>query len=168
MQTNYKINNQIKATQLRVVDETGENLGVLPLEKALEIAKSKELDLIEIAPTANPPVAKIISFDKFRYQKEKELKKQKASQKTSELKQVQISLAAAKNDLETKIKKMEEFLNDGDKVNIVLVLKGREKYNRNWAYQKLNEFLKMIPIEYKIINEPKFMGRGLMMQIMKR
>lgn len=167
MQINYKINNQIKAAQLRVVDETGANLGVISLEEALKLAKSKELDLIEIAPTANPPVAKIISFDKFRYQKEKEFKKQKASQKTSELKQVQISLVAAKNDLEIKIKKLEEFLNDGDKVNIVLVLKGREKYNRSWARHKLEEFLKMIPIEYKIIVEPKFMGRGLMMQIAK-
>ncbi|MBI4993934.1 translation initiation factor IF-3 [Candidatus Wolfebacteria bacterium] len=164
---NLKINNQIKAAQLRVIDETGANLGVLSLEKALEIAKNKELDLIEIAPTVNPPVAKIISFDKFRYQKEKEFKKQKASQKASELKQVQINLNAAKNDLETKIKKLEEFLNDGDKVNIVLVLKGREKYNRKWAFQKLDEFLKMISIEYKITVEPRFMGRGLNMQITK-
>jgi len=84
---------------LRVVDETGENLGVMPLEAALKLAMEKGLDLIEIAPMVKPPVARIISFDKFRYQKEKELKKQKATQKTSELKQIQITAKSAKNDL---------------------------------------------------------------------
>lgn len=163
----YKINNQIKASELRIIGEDGENLGVMPFEAALKLAKEKNLDLIEIAPTVKPPVAKIISYDKFRYQKEKELKKAKAGQKTSELKQIQISLAEAKNDLEIKIKKLEGFLNEGDKVNIVLFLKGREKYNKQWAYQKLNEFLKMILIDYKITVEPKFMGRGITMQIAK-
>lgn len=165
---NYKINQQIKASELRVIGESGENLGIMPLETALKLAQEKNLDLIEIAPTAKPPVAKIINFDKFRYQKEKELKKAKASQKTSELKQVQIGLTEAKNDLETKIKKIEKFLNNGDKVNIVLVLKGREKYNKPWAYQKLDEFLKMISAGFKITVEPKFIGRGINMQIIKQ
>lgn len=153
---------------MRVIDENGENIGVMPLDAALKLAIEKGLDLIEIAPTAKPPVAKIISYDKFRYQKEKELKKQKASQKASELKQVQISARAAKNDLETKAKKLIEFLNEGHKAEILLVLRGREKYNREWAKQKLNEFLQIINIEYKITMEPKFAGKGLIMQIAKK
>ncbi len=165
---NYKINQQIKAPELRVIDEIGENLGVMPLEAALKLAQEKELDLIEIASTARPPVAKIISFDKFRYQKEKELKKQKAAQKVSELKQVQISARAAKNDLETKAKKIDEFINEGNKVEIMLVLKGREKYNRDWARYKMEEFLKIITVEYKIIMEPRFVGKGMVMQIAKK
>ena len=167
-QINYKINNQIKAQELRVLDETGQNLGIMPLEAALKLAQEKGLDLIEIVPTAKPPVSKIISFDKFRYQKEKEFKKQKAGQKTSELKQVQISARAGLHDLEVKSKKIDEFINDGDKVEIMLVLKGREKYNRDWARQKLKEFLQIIKTEYKIINDPKFGGKGLIMQITKR
>ena len=140
----------------------------MPLEAALKLAQEKELDLIEIVPTGKPPIAKIINFDKFRYQKEKELKKQKAAQKISEMKQIQISARAAKNDLETQIRKMEKFLEDGHKIQIILVLKGREKYNRQWAFQKLDEFLKMIPVEYKTTMEPKFAGRGLLMQIAKK
>lgn len=140
----------------------------MPREAALKLAENRGLDLIEIAPTAKPPVAKIVSFDKFRYQKEKELRKQRVSRKVGELKQVRLSARAAKNDLEIKVRKIEEFLNKGHKVEITLWLKGREKYNRDWARYKLGEFLKMLTLEYKIILEPKFGGRGLVMQIAKK
>lgn len=165
---NYKINNQIKSAELRIIDEAGQNLGIMPLETALRLAQEKGLDLIEIVPAANPPIAKIISFDKFRYQKEKELKKQKAGQKVSELKRVQISARAGYHDLETKAKKIDEFISNGNKVEIMLVLRGREKYNRDWARLKLKEFLQIIKIEYKITMEPKFMGKGIIMQIIKK
>lgn len=165
---NYKANQQITAPELRVVDEAGENLGTMPRDAALKLAVEKGLDLIEIAPTAKPPVAKIMSFDKFRYQKEKELKKQMAAQKTSDFKQIQITIKSAKNDLEIKMKKLEEFINEGHKVGIVLRLVGREKANRDWARFKLEEFLKMIPFEYKLLSEPKFSGRGLQVQINKK
>ncbi len=132
------------------------------------MAREKELDLIEIAPAAKPPVAKIISYDKFRYQKEKELKKAKSGQKTSELKQIRIGARAAKNDLEIRAKKIEEFFKEGNKVEIILILKGREKYMKDWARQKLNEFLSIISAEYKITMEPKFSGKGITTQIIKK
>jgi len=165
---NYKINQQITAPELRVIDEAGENLGTMPLGEALKLALEKGLDLIEIASAIVPPVAKIMSFDKFRYQKEKELKKQKSAQKTSELKQVQITVKSAKNDLDIRIKKIEEFFKEGHKVEIVLKLFGREKANKDWARFKMDEFLKMIPVEYKQLSEAKFAGRGLMVQITKK
>lgn len=165
---NYKINNQITALELRIIDEFGENLGIMSLEAALKLAQEKEMDLIEISATAKPPVAKIINYDKFRYQKEKESRKQKAVQKISELKQIRISARAAKNDLEIKIKKIEEFFAENHKIEIILWLKGREKANRNWAQQKLNEFLGMISVEYKIIMESKFTGKGIIMQVAKK
>jgi len=92
----------------------------MPLEAALKLAQEKGLDLIEIAPKAIPPVAKIISFDKFRYQKEKEARKKEKASKIKELKQIQISLVAAKNDLEIKARKVEEFLSKGHPVDVVL------------------------------------------------
>ena len=150
---------------MRVIDEEEGNLGVMPLEAALKLAKERGLDLIEIAPTAKPPVARIISFDKFRYQKEKELKKQKVGQRASELKQIRFGARAALNDLEIKARKLEEFLEEGHKVEIMMVLKGREKYNRNWANYRLGEFLKLIKCEYKITMETRFGGKGLIMQI---
>lgn len=168
MEQPLRLNHQIKAPELRVVDDQGEFLGIFSLSEALRIASEKELDLIEIAPNANPPVAKIIDYDKFRYQREKELKKQRAQQKTSELKQIRFGARAAKNDMEIKIKQIEKFVSDGHKVEIMLVLKGREKYNKEWAFQRLQEFLAMIPFEYKTIVEPKFGGRGLLTQITKK
>lgn len=153
---------------MRVVDENGENLGVMPREAALKLAQEKELDLVEIAPMVKPPVARIISFDKFRYQKEKEFQKQRASQKSGGLKQVRISARAAKNDLEIKAKKINEFLDEGNKVEIMLWLRGREKFNKDWARMKLEEFLKIITVEYKMANEPKFAGKGLIVQLIKK
>jgi translation initiation factor IF-3 len=129
------------------------------------MAQDREVDLIEVVPNANPPVAKLMSFDKYRYQKEKEDKKERLAQKTAGLKQVQISARAAQNDLLIRMRQLEKFMKDGHQVEISLRLRGREKYNKDWASQKLNEFLKMIPIEFKVISPPKFGGRGMFVQI---
>lgn len=164
----YKTNNQIAAPELRVIDDAGAHLGVMSREAALNLAKEKNLDLIEIAPMVKPPVAQIISFDKFRYQKEKEFKKQQLAQKkTADLKQVRISPRASRHDLETKAALVEKFLQAGHKVEINLFLRGREKYNKDWGLFKLQEFLKIIKIPYKITLEPKFVGRGFVVQIIK-
>ncbi len=153
---------------MRVIGEAGENIGVLPLAEALKLAKEKGLDLIEIAATAKPPVAKIMSYDKYRYQEEKKLKKQKAGQKIQELKMVRISARAAEHDLQIKADKVDEFLSEGHIVEIQLMLRGREKANKDWAKQKLFEFLKMISPEHKVLLEPKYGGRGFNAQVVKK
>lgn len=153
---------------MRVIDEIGGHLGIMLKEAALNLAQEKNLDLIEIVPSAKPPVAQIISFDKFRYQKEKEFKKQRLAQKkTAELKQVRISPRASHHDLEIKASLIEKFLQAGHKVEINLFLRGREKYNKDWGLLKLREFLKIIKIPHKITLEPKFVGRGFVTQIIK-
>ena len=163
-----KINSQITTPEVRVLSETGENLGVMSREAALKLAEEKNLDLIEISASAKPPVARIMNFDKFRYEQTKKLKKQRVEEKPQEMKQVQIGIGTAANDLKIKVKKVEEFLSEKHPVVIVLVLRGREKANKDWARLKLGEFLKMIPLEYKILFEPRFGGRGLAVQIAKR
>lgn len=132
------------------------------------MAEDKALDLVEITQNAKPPIVKIIAFDKFRYQKEKEFKKQKLSQKSGELKQIRISARAAKNDLEIQAKKAEAFLEKGNKVEVALWLKGREKYNREWASAKMKEFISLINPEHKSITVPQFKGRGIVVQISKK
>ncbi|TSC52796.1 MAG: translation initiation factor IF-3 [Parcubacteria group bacterium LiPW_41] len=164
----YKINNQINSPELRVITETGDNLGVMTRDQALTEAKARGLDLIEIAPQANPPVAKIIGFDKFRYQQEKEEKKKRLTQKTKDLKQVRITPRAGKNDLMVKIRKVEEFLGEGHKVEINLFLRGREKGNKDWGLQKLNEFLAMITVPHQVTLAPKPGGRGFITQVTKK
>lgn len=151
-----------------MIDEKGENLGVLDREKALALASERNLDLIEINRNADPPVARLMSFDKYRYLKEKEERKERIAQRASSLKQIRITARAAQNDLLTRIKKLEEFLNEGHPVEIMMKLRGREKRNKAWAFQKMDEFLKMIPVEYKIMSNPKFGGFGITAQIIRK
>jgi len=150
---------------LRVIDENGQNLGILKREEALDLAKKKNLDLIEISSQANPPVAKLMSFDKFRYQKEKQEKKQRQAQKAKELKHIRISPRAALNDLLIKARQTENFLKKGHSVEINLFFKGREKSNKEWGLKKLTEFLEMISFPHHITLGPKAGGQGFIVQI---
>ncbi len=152
---------------MRIIDEGGENLGVFKKEEAFLMAQQKGLDLIEIAPQAKPPVARIMSFDKFRYQKEKEIKKQRLAEKAAAMKQVQVSARSAAHDLEVKAKRANEFLEAGSKVEIMMKLRGREKGNRAWAEQKLKDFLGMLDPEHKVVLSPKYTGRGYVVQVVK-
>ncbi len=161
-----RINTQITTQELRVIDETGKNLGVMKRDEALRLAQSKGLDLIEISPQVMPPIVKIVRYDKFRYQQEKKLKKQRASQQKADLKQIQISVKEAQNDLEIKARRIQEFFHEGHIVEIMLVMRGREKANREWAMQKLKDFLTIIG-PYKSMFEPKPGGRGIITQITK-
>lgn len=164
-----KVNTGIRSATLRVIDEEGKNLGVISREEALALADpARGIDLIEISPNAKPPVARLMNFDKYRYEVEKAKKKERQSQKASEMKQVQISARAAMHDLETRLNKLVEFLDEGRPVEIQLKLRGREKGNRKWAEQKLREFLAMIPGEYKELYPPRFGGRGMIVQIARK
>ena len=163
IQKRYWINNQISAETLRVIDDQGENLGVLSTKEALEQAYSKDLDLVLISPEADPPVARIVKFDKFRYQQEKEEKKQKS--KVQELKRIRFSARSADHDLQTQVRKVEKFLGRGDRVEIILRLRGRERGNRDWARSRHDKFLGMIEYEYRVTTQPKFGGMGMNMQI---
>ena len=152
-----------------MIGADGENLGVMSRESAIALARPDEgLDLIEIAPGAKPPVARIMSFDKYRYEREKAEKKERHAQKGVGLKQIQIGARSAHNDLMIKMRKLEEFLGEGHPVEIQLRLRGREKGNKDWARLKLQEFLAMIPMEYKEVSSPKFGGRGMSMSIIKK
>jgi translation initiation factor IF-3 len=138
-------------------------------EDALALAKPESgLDIIEVVPHANPPVVRVMSFDKYRYEQGKAERKERRAQKSAESKQIQISARAAQNDLLIKVRQLEEFLESGHPVEIQMKLRGREKGNKAWAEQKLRDFLHLITVEYKMIAEPKFGGRGMLAQITKK
>ena len=109
-----------------------------------------------------------MSYDKYRYEEEKREKKERLAQKSVGMKHVQITARAAHNDLMIKVHQVEKFFNEGHPVEVNLRLRGREKANKAWAMEKLNEFLKMIPIEYKKLTEAKFGGNGPGIQIAKK
>lgn len=137
--------------------------------KALALARPEEgIDLIEISPNAKPPVARLMSYDKFRYEEEKREKKERLAQKSVGMKHVQITARAAQNDLMVKVRQVEKFFGEGHPVEVNLRLRGREKRNRDWAMEKLKEFLKLIPVDYKRLTEPKFTGNGPGVQIAKK
>ncbi|KKW47591.1 MAG: Translation initiation factor IF-3 [Parcubacteria group bacterium GW2011_GWA1_59_11] len=153
---------------MRIIGENGENLGIMSREEALRLASPESgLDLIEVVAKADPPVARLMSYDKYRYEREKAEKKERKAHKFAEMKRVQISARAAENDLLTKIKQLEKFLTEGHQVEVFVRLRGREKYNRDWANKKLTEFLQMIKMEYKVLGAPKF-AQGLSIQIAKK
>ncbi len=153
---------------MRVLGNDGKNLGVFPRAEAVRLAREAGLDLIEISPNAKPPVARIMSFDKFRYLEEKAEKKEKQAQKAAGIKIVQISARAAAHDLDIKAKKLEEFLSEGHPVEVHMRLRGREKGNKSWAEERLKHFLGLIQTEHRIVALPRFAGRGMTVQIIKK
>jgi len=126
------------------------------------------LDLVEISPKAKPPVARIVSFDKYRYEQAKAKKKERQVQRATEMKYVQISVRAGKNDLLVRLKQLESFLETGHPVEIRLRMRGRERAHKDWARKKLQEFIDMITTDHKITNAPRFGGRGMFVQIAKK
>ncbi|MCS6957615.1 MAG: translation initiation factor IF-3 [Aquificaceae bacterium] len=124
----YRVNRQIRVKEVRLIDENGKQIGIVPIQEALRIASEKGLDLVEIAPQANPPVCKILDYGKFLYElkkKEKEAKK-KQREHAIEVKDMMLSLRIDEHDLKVKLKHMREFLMDGDKVRIRIRFRGRE------------------------------------------
>lgn len=151
-----------------VISEDGQALGKMDLASALKLAKDKRLDLIEISPAAKPPVTRLMSYDKFRYQQEKKLKKQKQQQKGGEMKQVQISIREAAHDLNMKADRVNRFLEEGNQVEIVMTLRGREKANKDFAREKLADFMKIITPEHKVTMQPKVGGYGIALHVTKK
>ncbi len=138
---------------MRVIDDKGENLGILSTRDALAKAKEQNLDLVEINPKAEPPVAKICDLGKFLYQQKKDERKQRAKQKKEEVKKIRLTFGMGQHDLEMRTKQVEKFLEQGNKAHIELFMRGREKGKKFLAEQKLRDFLKEISIEFREINK---------------
>lgn len=157
----------IKASPVRLIDEKGENRGVVETKEALRLAQEKGLDLIEIAPQADPPVCRIMEYGKFQYQKSRQARQQKTKQKKIEVKGIRLSLRTGQHDLETKAKQANKFINQGHKVRIEIILRGREKALASMAREKLNAFVGLITTETKVEQEIKRQPRGFGMVVAK-
>ena len=160
-QIKTRINHAIKAKELRVVGPEGENLGQLTLEEALKVAESFNLDLIEISPKANPPVAKIMDYGKFRYQAGRKASEMKAKSHVTETKSVQVKIGTGEHDQQLKARRAAEWLEEGHRVKVDLFLWGRYKYMEpGFLKERLERFLKIIPTEYKVADEIKKSPKG--------
>ncbi len=162
---NWRINNQIRAPKVRVLDEKGSQIGILSVNEALEKAKQAGCDIVEIAPQAKPPVVKLIEFGKFRYQEEKKLKKEKKGARPSDLKEIRFSPFIGEADYKTRFTRVKEFLEDGHKVRAVVKFKGRQMGSKQFGYNLLARLVDDLGEGISLDMKPKFLGRHLVMVI---
>ena len=160
-----RINHQITAHEVRLINDEGEQLGVFPLKEALKLAEEHGLDLVEISPNAQPPVVKLISYDKYKYQQKKQEQQQKKKVKKVEVKTVRLSAKIAAHDIATKARQTDEFLTDGDWVKVELRMRGREQAFIEVAQNQIQTFRDSLTVPYRIEVEPKKMGNTLSMTI---
>ncbi len=169
MSDKIRINNQITAPELRVIGAQGENLGVISFKEALDAARDAGLDLIEISPKANPPVAKIMDYGKFQYAENKKLKVAKTKAHTVEVKVIQVKVGTGDHDLELKAKKASAWLKEGNRIKIDLFLPGRTKYmDKKFLRERMDRVLHLITEEYKVADEAKPSPKGLSIVIERK
>lgn len=157
----YYLNYRIEAPQLRVIDAQGKQIGIFNKEEAIRMAKGQDLDLVLIAPNANPPVAKIVDFSKFLYQEEKREREAKKGIKKSVTKDLKLSLFIGPADFERLVKKGVEFLEQGNQLRVNLNLKGREIAKKEMAFDLIKRYLNQLGDNINVVKEPRLEGRVL-------
>ena len=157
------INEQIRDKEVRVIGEDGEQLGVMTSKEALKLAKEAELDLVKIAPTAKPPVCKIVDYGKYRYEQMRKEKEAKKKQKTVDIKEIRFSPNIDTNDLNTKANQARKFLSKGDKVKVSVRFRGRELAHTEIGIDILNDFAAKLE-DVAVVEKPaKVEGRSMVM-----
>ena len=160
-----RINEQIRVREVRLIDNEGNQKGIVPVIEALKMAREQELDLVEVSPNANPPVCKILDFGKYRFEQEKKLRDSKKNQKVLKLKEIRMQPKIGPGDLDTKAKHVQAFLDEGDKVKVTIRFRGRELAHTELGYDVLKEVLKRLTSAYNIDKPASMEGRFLSMTI---
>ncbi len=159
----YRVNERIKAREVLVIGPDGKSLGVMRTIDAIKLAKDMELDLVEVSPNANPPVAKIMDYGKFLYQEKKKLKEAKKKQTSSETKELKLTPNIDKHDLGIKLRKAREFIEDGYKVRFRLVFRGRQIVHKDIAKELLQSIIDELSDVAEVEQQPRGEGRIMVM-----
>ncbi|MCI9380822.1 MAG: translation initiation factor IF-3 [Dorea sp.] len=162
------INGQIRDKEVRLIGEDGEQKGIMPIKEAMRLAQEAELDLVKIAPKAQPPVCKIIDYGKYRYELARKEKEAKRKQKTVEVKEVRLSPNIDTNDLNTKVNNAKKFISKGNKVKITLRFRGREMAHVQQSKHILDDFAEMLKDVASIEKAPKLEGRSMSMVLTEK
>lgn len=157
--TGIRVNEQIRAEQVRVVDENGKQIGIMLVEDAIRMARSRGYDLVEVAPNANPPVCKFINYDKYRYELAKKEKEARKKQVVMKIKEIRMTYNIDTHDLNVKKRKIREFLEDGDKVKVGIFIRGREMVHLDRAEAILNEIAEEMKDVGYVEKKPSMEGR---------
>lgn len=161
--SDLRINEAIRTREVRVVSADGEQLGILPLKEALRIAEEKELDLVEVAPTARPPVCKIMDYGKYRYEQSKREREARKRQKIVELKEIRLTPKIENHDFQVKVKAAAKFLKEGDKVKVSVRFRGREIVHADLGRTLLLQLYEAVKDQASLEREPKIEGRHMVM-----
>ena len=159
----HQINEEITDKEVRLISETGDQLGVMPLQQAMDVAIEKDLDLVKIAPGSNPPVCKIMDYGKFRFEQAKKDKEAKKNQHIVEIKEVRMSPGIGENDFNVKLKNAQKFLTDGDRVKVSVRFRGREMAHTNLGEELLRQFAEKCSEIAVLDKQPKLEGRSMSM-----
>ena len=161
-----RINEQIRVREIRLVDEEGGESGIMSAAEALRLARERDLDLVEVSPTANPPVCKILNYGKYKFEQEKRLRDSRKNQKALKIKEIRMQPKIGSGDLDTKAKHVQEFLDEGDKVKVTIRFRGRELAHTELGYDVLNEVLKRLTENSYAVEKPAAMeGRFMSMTL---
>ena len=160
-----RVNHRINSPEVQVIASSGENLGIINTNKAISMAKEEGLDLIEIAPNANPPVCKIIDMGKYKYDAQKKANKAKKRQKKIELKEIKLRPVTEIHDYNFKLKNAQKFLSKGDKVKFTIRFKGRELQHSNLGHDLMSKIKEDVKLVGKVEMNPKFDGKQMIMVI---
>ena len=168
-----RVNEQIRVREIRLIDDEGEQKGIVPTIEALRMAKDRDLDLVEVSPNANPPVCKILDFGKYKFEQEKKLRDSKKNQKVLKIKEIRMQPKIDAVDLDTTAKHVQEFLNEGDKVKVTIRFRGRELAHTELGYDVLKEVEKRLvegsyAIEKPAAMEGRFMSMTLNSKVKKQ
>lgn len=161
-------NEAIRASQLRVVGDDGRQMGILSRAEALQAADAAGMDLVEVSPDANPPVAKIVDWGKYSYQRTKQLQKSRKLSKPLEMKQMRVGLKIGAHDLEVKLRKVTGFLDAGHKVKITVIYRGRELAHKELGFKLAERLLADLGEHIAVDQAPQFAGRQLNFVIRKK
>lgn len=160
------MNERIRSKEVRLIDSDGQNHGIVPTSKALKMAYDADLDLVLINPNQDPPVAKILNYGKYKYEQEKKAKEAKKKQHTVDIKEIKIRYKIDTHDYQVRIKSIEKFISQGNKVKIVVMLRGREMQHSNLAFDLANKFLADLEgMPVVIEKKPQMEGRNVTLYI---
>jgi len=157
------INERIRAREVRLIDDTGAQLGIVPTSDALRIAKERELDLVEVSPKAVPPVCKIMDYGKYKYQIAKKAQETKKKQTTIQVKEMKLGLKIEEHDLQFKLNHIKDFLKEGNKVKIIVMFRGREILHKDKGQQLAQKIMDNLKDLSNLEQQPKFDGRNIIM-----
>ena len=167
-QSGPRMNEAIRAREVRLIDENGQNVGVVSKQDAQDRATAAGLDLVEISPDADPPVAKILDYGKFKYQEQKKAAEARKRQKIVEIKEIKMRPSIDDHDYDVKMRSMRRFFDEGDKVKITLRFRGRELAHQELGYQLLQRVKTDIETLAKVESEPRLEGRQMVMVLAPR